>query len=143
MTGSSSYDPRPDLAILLAKIQPLWEAHRLNGAEDAYERLLNELGHARLLAMGEWHAAVHDVFPMPVSPPQDGEAIARRARHRVYESAAQFASSEEAKARQKQYESEDDGSSYAQFFQGQASAWGIARAYLESGLRESDKERER
>jgi hypothetical protein len=141
MTGSEiKYDPQVDIANLLSALRPLWEARKLGPAAAYYEALLEGLGQARLLTMGEWQAAVDEALPKPVSTFDDRWRVMQDARRNVYQLALQFAMLEDGKARGNADALEIKNDDYARFFAGQVSAWGIIRAYLEAGFKENEKD---
>jgi len=135
-----SYDPRDDIANLLSELRPLWESRKLGPAAAHYEAIIEGLGQARLLTMGEWQAAVDEALPQPVTQHEDRWKTMQTARRSVYELAVQFAMLQEGKARGSADALELKHDDYARFFAGQYSAWGIARSYLEAGLKENDKD---
>ena len=136
--SANGYDPRPDLASLLCELRPLWEARKLGGAESAYEALLEGIGQARLLVLGEWQVAVSDALPAPGIPGEIRWQAIRDARRYVYQNAIQFAAAEETKAAATEVAvSDSDDEAEERFFAGQRSAWITARAYLEAGLKEN------
>lgn len=134
------YDPRNDLARLLTELRPLWEVKKLGTAAVYYEALLEGLGQARLLVMDEWQEAVSEALPRPVTEAADRWQIMQATRRNVYQLAVQFVMLEEGKAKGSADALELRHDDYARFFAGQASAWGIARAYLEAGRKENEKD---